>query len=334
MDADLAFCLECFADEQIDDHLRQTEEEIVELQVEENDVLKRLDRNDTKTQAEIDTFAENVRENEKTMTKNRQMIEEELRKILQSMSTNLDRMSAMSVGQQEDAELRSFSNRLRHQFDQLDSEMTQLIDTIDQSTSSNYHQRLTTWIGEHLEYMKESTKIPKESLMRYAGDRLHLWNERAMLIDGVTGRLSLEDLSVRRQLNADLHHRSRNVFHLIQHLRSFIGQLRAKEKADDERMLNDIQTTIEGKRGEHQTRAVELVDALRQLAWGSKNANQFQQKFDEVIRQTSDFVPIIFGHIDHPKGATIHSSRIISICIFREGLAADHASRWRFSDLV
>lgn len=302
MDEDLAFCLECFADEQIRENLQATEKEIAQLQMEEGRVLRRMRRDNTNIPQEIDAFSEKMRENEKKMVKNRQKIEEELRKILQSMSVNLDRLSAASIRQGEDAEIQLFSNRLRHQLEQFDSEVIQLIDVIDQSTGSNYHRRVASWIDEHVDYMKESKKIPKDLLMQYSGERANLWDERATMINGLIERIPMNDSSIRHQLNADLHHRIRNIFQLIQHLRSFIDNLHAKERRDDEERLNEIRGSIAQRRDEHQTRAVALVDALRQLALGSNNAKKFEKKLEEVLKTTDDFVPIVIGHIDQPKG--------------------------------
>jgi hypothetical protein len=62
---------------------------------------------------------------------------------------------------------------------------------------------------------------------------------------------------------------------------------------------------IEKKRLEQQTRAIQMAEALRQLAIGSSNADQFDQRFKQLLNQSKaseKFVSIVKGQIDEPTG--------------------------------
>lgn len=187
MNEDLAFCLECFADEQIAEGTKEIEENVHELQIEKVNLNDNINQKETgicgRENNIMKQFSTELQENNRSLIKTREIIEKELRNILNRALLNIDRIAAKSLDKQTDEEVRSASNQLRRQNEQFENELTQLIDKIDRNTTDDCSIRITKWFQQHFQYIEdlnrtinhnENPELSKDKLIQNSIDREHL----------------------------------------------------------------------------------------------------------------------------------------------------------------
>jgi len=318
MDADLAFCLERFADEQIAEGTKEIEEDVHELEIEQIKLKSNINNREAITcQQEnnsLEKFSTDLQENNSSLIKTRRIIENELRDILNRALLNINTIAAKAIGKEADDEVRTASNRLRQQNEQFESEITQLINTIDQNSTSDCSTRITIWFQQHFKYIEDlnrtinnndNPELSKDKLIQSSLDREHIWENRYKLIYDFVEQLQIEDLTESQYFIDSLNGQRANANNMIKFVRSYIQQRQEERRHLNEEPLREMERLIEEKRLEQQTRAIQLAAALRQLAVGSTNENQFNQRFKQILNQSTtseNVVPIIMGHIDQPTG--------------------------------
>jgi hypothetical protein len=97
MNEDLAFCLECFADEQIAEGTKEIEENVHELQIEKVNLNDNINQKETgicgRENNIMKQFSTELQENNRSLIKTREIIEKELRNILNRALLNIDRIA-------------------------------------------------------------------------------------------------------------------------------------------------------------------------------------------------------------------------------------------------
>jgi hypothetical protein len=318
MDADLAFCLEHFADEQIAEGTKEIEEDVHEIEIEQIKLKSNINNREAITcQQEnnsLEKFSADLQENNSSLIKTRRIIENELRDILNRASLNITTIAGKAIGKEADDEVRTASNRLRQQNEQFESEITQLINTIDQNSTSDCSTRIKIWFQQHFKYIEDlnrtinnndNPELSKDKLIQSSLDREHIWENRYKLIYDFVKQLQIEDLTENQYFIDSLNGQRVNANNMIKFVRSYIQQRQEERRYLNEEPLREMERIIEEKRLEQQTRAIQLAAALRQLAVGSTNENQFNQRFKQILNQSTiseNVVPIIMGHIDQPTG--------------------------------
>lgn len=307
MDDDVVFCLNCFIDEQIGETNKEIEQNVSEFEYQRDNLQQTIDQSETieceKENRIVENFTNVLQENNRYLSPTWQFIEDEFRKILHEISVNLDRLAVNAESQQITETIRSVSNRFRRQNEQIDSEISQLIETLDRYRNDNCLSRINSWFRQHFQYVEElysnQEKLSNDRLNEQLFARKKIWDEREEIISDFIREIKFEE-----EFIDELNQRIDNVKELIQYAQSIIRQRQKQRRFEREESVRELKRIIEEKRIEQQTRAIQLAAALRQLAIGSTKANEFDENFQKVVKE-STIVPIIFGQIEKPAGYCI-----------------------------
>ena len=313
MDEDLAFCLQCFVEEQFEETNNEVEDNIQQIELEQTKLFNEINEKEQTIVARenriIEQFSRELQINHTELIENRHSIENHFRGLVDRASINLDLLARKATGREASDDVRTASNRLRRQTEQFDGELTQLIDVIDRIHVGNCSTRLANWFEQHFKYLEDlremidadaCEKMTKDVLMESSLARQRLWEDRQRLIDQMIEQLEIEDPIVGLFNDQQI-----SSMELMKHLREFLEQRRQEQRTRDEEPLEENKKIIEEKRVEQQMKRIQLVEAVRQLAVGSPNASQFDQRFREVLNQSNvseKFIPIVMGQVDQPTG--------------------------------
>jgi hypothetical protein len=325
MDADLAFCLECFADEQMAKNIEQIAQPERRLEIKSykfEGILKYDDVTASRRENSlVEKFSFDLKEKEISIAKTRKIIETEFRKALDRTVADIDTIAQIApttkTNRQIEEALRAASNQIRRQVGQIDNELAHLTNAIDFTISSNYSTRIMTWLKQHYGYVAELGRMvgqnsgfidqlafsEKGSFVQCVLEPARIWDDRRRLISDFVEQFG-EDETTSSHLNDSLS-RMKSIDNALDLIHSYLQNRKAERCQQQEELLRKMELELEQKRADQQTRALEMASAIYQLSVGSTNASQFDKKLKQVLnrsRISEQFIPFLIGHVEEASG--------------------------------
>ncbi|CAF1093535.1 unnamed protein product [Rotaria sordida] len=324
MDVDLDFCLKRFANEQLDDNIK----EVAQLQRKIKTMrtkLTEISQEDDKAICQqenilADNFSNDLNKNNIAISTTRQMIENEFRKALDDIKIDIDIIAQIPImrnnNRETNEEIRMASNKIRQQIINIDSELTHLFNMIDSNNSIHSCSRVLIWFRQHYGYINELNRIigkntnsgdlfafsEKSPLMHWVMERAPLWIRRQKLIVKFIHEMDEDSITSKHLI--DSLNRTTDTSNATKFIQHYIQDRQEARRHRREQLLHKLEIKLEEQLVEQQTRATELVSALCQLSARLLSEFQLNMKLKKVLHQvetSKQIVPILIDHNEEKK---------------------------------
>ncbi|CAF1163541.1 unnamed protein product [Rotaria sordida] len=324
MDVDLDFCLKRFANEQLDDNIK----EVAQLQRKIKTMrtkLTEISQEDDKAICQqenilADNFSNDLNKNNIAISTTRQMIENEFRKALDDIKIDIDIIAQIPImrnnNRENNEEIRMASNKIRQQIINIDSELTHLFNMIDSNNSIHSCSRVLIWFRQHYGYINELNRIigkntnsgdlfafsEKSPLMHWVMERAPLWIRRQKLIVKFIHEMDEDSITSKHLI--DSLNRTTDTSNATKFIQHYIQDRQEARRHRREQLLHKLEIKLEEQLVEQQTRATELVSALCQLSARLLSEFQLNMKLKKVLHQvetSKQIVPILIDHNEEKK---------------------------------
>lgn len=196
MDADLDFCLKRFVDEQVSESIKQVTRLERNIERKRRHIKDAIQYDDAEICEQenklVKQFSHDLNENNKTINRTRQIIENEFGKALDDIKVDIETIAQISTARnnnrENNNEIRNAYNKLRLQIARIDSELTHLFNIVDYNNTIDCTSRIIQWFRQHYGYVNELKRMIGKN--NSSGDLL-VFSQKSSLIQSMLERAYL-----------------------------------------------------------------------------------------------------------------------------------------------